>query len=224
VAGIPREVSDQVVGSAEHAYALGLWCADSYWWSSSIGISNIDPELAVRFARYLVTVLGADRLRVRIYEVPGRPADERVLGLTEKISIRPAFKMTHTAYHVYVNSRPLVRRFMSDRARLEDVITAPNLGPYFAGRFDGDGSWGSRPRIAYTTRLEAEADSRLLKQAGIDRTSVLAYDKARTFCVYIQRAELDRFRSLIERWSWKLVTHPVETAMASPLGGILSNL
>ena len=34
------------------AYILGLWCADSYWWSSSIGLSNIDPDLINRFREF----------------------------------------------------------------------------------------------------------------------------------------------------------------------------
>jgi intein-encoded DNA endonuclease-like protein len=221
---IPREVSDQVVGTADQAYVLGLWCADSYWWSSSIGISNVEPELVVRFAAYLRGLLDPERLRIRVYEVKGDPPDTRVLALTTKISIRPAGKARRTAYHAYVNSRALVRRFQAQKARLEEVIPEAFIGPYFAGRFDGDGSWGSRPRVAYTTREEAEVDARMLARAKVHRTSVLTYRDAGTVCVYIHRSELDRFRHLIEPWSWKMVVHPVETAMASLAGGTPPNL
>ena len=29
----------------EGFYILGLWCADSYWWGSSIGLSNTNIDL-----------------------------------------------------------------------------------------------------------------------------------------------------------------------------------
>jgi hypothetical protein len=198
---IPREVFDGFVRDAEHAYALGLWCADGYWWSSSIGISSVEPELVVRFGNYLMTELPQDRLRLRIYEV-GEP-DGRVLALTDKISRRPAFKMKRTAYHLYVNSRPLVRTFFSKRERLEEVPDG-FLGPYFAGRFDGDGCWGDTPRIAYTSREEAVTDAKLLVRAGICRTSVLFYEKANEYCIYVQRPEWERFDRLIAPYSWKV--------------------
>lgn len=200
---IPREVFDGFVRDADHAYALGLWCADGYWWSSSIGISNVEPELVVRFSDYLVSELPQERLRLRIYEVPDDPPDERVLALTDKVSIRPASKMKRTAYHLYVNSRPLVRHFFADKARLCE-IPGIFLGPYFTGRFDGDGSWGTTPRIAYTTREEAEVDRSLLVRAGISLTSVLFYERAHEYCIYVQRPEWRNFRDLMRSHSWKV--------------------
>jgi hypothetical protein len=199
---IPREVNDALVSDAEHAYALGLWCADSYWWSSSIGLSNVEPELIVRFGCYLSKLLSSDRVRVRIYKVEGCPPDDRVLALTEKVSVRPAFKMRRTAYHVYVNSRPLVRTFFSLRENLRSMPTS-SLGSYFGGRFDGDGSFGTTPRIAYTTEAEALVDTELLARAGVVQTSVLHYAKASEYCIYIHKADWKRFDRLIEDHSWK---------------------
>jgi hypothetical protein len=213
---IPREVSNLVLHDAGEAYALGLWCADSYWWSSSIGISNVQPELVIRFARFLCTVLPPERLRLRVYEVPGDSPDARVLELTSSVSIRPPVKMKRTAYHLYVNSRPLVRSFFVARERVGE-IPVDLIAPYLAGRFDGDGSIGDTPRIAYTTQAEAETDCRLLEALDVRRTSVLYYVKANEYCVYIHKADYARFERLIAPWSWK-VAHPVETAMAS-LGG-----
>jgi hypothetical protein len=188
-------VNEDFVRDADDAYALGLWCADSYWWSSSIGLSNVEPELIARFGEYLGKVLSPDRVRVRAYQVPDTPLDERVLRLTTKLSVRPAFKMRQTAYHVYVNSRPLVRRFFLARERLADLDPLW-VGPYIAGRFDGDGSFGTRVRIAYTTRTEAELDARLLSAAGIDKTSVLYYSKANEYCTYIHGCQVKLFGSL----------------------------
>ena len=196
-------MNDAFVRDADHAYALGLWCADGYWWSSSIGISNVEPELVVRFARYLSGVLSPDRLRLRIYRVDSDPPDERVLQLTDKVSICPSSKMKRTAYHLYVNSRPLVRRFFEARERLEEIPVI-HLGPYFSGRFDGDGSWGTTPRIAYTRREETETDSALLARAGIDRTSVLFYEKANEYCIYVHRPDWSKFEQLMRARSWKV--------------------
>jgi hypothetical protein len=214
VTAIPREVSEVFVKDADDAYALGLWCADSYWWSSSIGLSNVEPELILRFSAYLVKALGPDRIRLRIYEVPGNGIDERLLLLTERVSIRPPFKMKHTAYQVYVNSRPLVRRFFEARRRLAE-LDSKWVGPYIAGRFDGDGSFGTRVRIAYTTKQEAQVDSQLLCAAGIERTSILHYARANEYCVYIHDSDRKSFIDLIRPYSWKASLHPLETEMAS---------
>ena len=200
---IPREVFDGFVKDAEHAYALGLWCADGYWWSSSIGISNVEPELVVRFASHLSGELSPDRLRLRVYRVEGVEPDPRVLELTKRVTVCPAFKMKRTAYHLYVNSHPLTRRFFLDRERLLEMPTG-YLGAYFAGRFDGDGSWGTTPRIAYTTEAEAHVDSSLLARAEVVNTSVLFYKKANEYCIYIQRPDWERFEDLLRTRSWKV--------------------
>lgn len=196
-------MSDLVARDADDAYALGLWCADGYWWSSSIGLSNVEPDLIEKFGRYLTETLCPDRLRLRIYKVPGHSPDKRLLALTTRVSFRPASKMRRTAYHVYVNSRPLLRQFLQARERVED-LPLRLIGPYFAGRFDGDGCLGSTPRIAYTKRVEAETDKRLLAIVGVQRTSVLHYSRVNEFCVYIHRADLNRFLELIRSYSWKI--------------------
>jgi hypothetical protein len=199
---IPREVDDAFVRDAADAYALGLWCADGYWWSSSIGISNTDPELVLRFADHLVRITAPERLRLRVYEVVGQPPDPRIVVLCPNVSVRPAFKMKHTAYHLYVNSRSLVRTFFSAREHLGSIPTH-HIGPCLAGRFDGDGTFGATPRIAYATETEARLDCVLLARAGVRQTSVLHYKKACEYCIYIKRASLDGFVSLIEPHSLK---------------------
>lgn len=196
------EVDDALVRDADEAYALGLWCADSYWWSSSIGLSNVEPELVLRFAAFLTGAVGADRLRLRIYQVDGSAIDQRVLELTDRVTICRPYKMKRTAYQIYVNSRPLLRKFVDLRERLGS-LSVEMIGPYVAGRFDGDGSLGSRVRIAYTTQAEAEVDQRLLAQAGIDKTSVLYYSSSNDFCVYFHKAGEVTLKLLLAPYSWK---------------------
>jgi hypothetical protein len=203
---IPREVDDAHVGDDEHAYALGLWCADGYWWSSSIGLSNIDPELILRFGKFLYSKLPRERICLRVYLVSESKPDSRILEQTDRVSIRPSFKMKHTAYHLYVNSRPLLRAFRSARELLSE-LPDQYVGPYLAGRFDGDGCLGITPRIAYTTRREAEIDLELLAQAGINEASIFHYRKASEFCIYIHKANWRRFRELLEPHSIKVERH-----------------
>lgn len=47
----------------EDAYILGLWCADSYWWSSSIGLSNADIDLIERFRKFLSSHFSEERIK-----------------------------------------------------------------------------------------------------------------------------------------------------------------
>lgn len=216
---IPREVSEVQVKDADDAYALGLWCADSYWWSSSVGLSNVEPALIQRFAAYLVDRLDRERLRLRIYQVASEPVDPISASITEKVSVRPSHRMKRTAYHVYVNSRPLLRWFRQARDSIPS-LPIQLIGPYVAGRFDGDGNLGSRVRIAYTTRSEAETDAKLLSAAGVAYLSVLYYSKTNEYCIYIHKRNEEDFVRLISPFSWKTSLHPVETEMASLDGDV----
>lgn len=195
-------MDDALVRDATDAYSLGLWCADGYWWSSSIGLSNTEPELIVRFGSCLLKDFSRDRLRLRIYKRPEDIPDPRVLALTDRVSVRPPFKMKRIAYHVYVNSRPLVRRFFRERSRIAQ-IDKRFVGAYIAGRFDGDGTFGVTPRIVYRSESEAEVDSFLLTSTGITGNSVLFYKKANEYCIYIHKAFQEGFGHLMMPFSWK---------------------
>lgn len=189
-------------GDEKEAYALGLWCADGYWWSSSIGLTNTEPQLVTRFGKYLESMLGTDRIRMRVYLVEGDLPDPHVLSITERVTLKPAYKMQRTAYQIYVNSRPLLRRFRDLR---EEVPTIPPelIGAYLGGRVDGDGTLGVTPRIAYATSREAKRDLALLEDRDIIG-SVLYYKKANEYCVYLQKPTLGQFLDLIGPFSWKL--------------------
>jgi hypothetical protein len=121
----------------EDAYILGLWCADSYWWSNSIGLSNTDLSLVKRFRRFLRNFFPNDRIRFN-------------------------------RNHLFVNSRPLLREFVSAKNNLEKLKKKGILKAYFAGRFDGDGSIDKNLRndcrIVYGKESEAITDKMLLKR------------------------------------------------------------
>lgn len=111
--------------------------------------------------------------------------------------------MKRTTYHLYVNSRPVLRAFLAEKQALAR-LGEDKVGAYFAGRFDGDGCWGSTPRIAYSTHEEAIVDQALLCKVGLGQTSVYRYAKANQFCLYIKKSGWSNFRKLIGSHSWKL--------------------
>lgn len=51
------------ISSKKDAYILGLWCADKYWWSSSIGLSNTDSDLLAIFRKFLRKHFPEDRIK-----------------------------------------------------------------------------------------------------------------------------------------------------------------
>lgn len=48
-------------------YILGLWLADKYWWGSSVGLSNTDERLILRFTRWLLQYYPPERVKLKVY-------------------------------------------------------------------------------------------------------------------------------------------------------------
>jgi len=163
--------------SEKDAYILGLWCADSYWWTSSIGLSNTDPDLVEIFRKFLKRFFLGNRIKFN-------------------------------RNHLFVNSRPLLREFISAKNRLDDLKDTKIIRAYLAGRFDGDGSIDKNLRndcrIVYGRKSEAEKDKEFLKKIDISNVKVYYYKTARTFCLYISRYEVKKFLESISPYSVKL--------------------
>ena len=161
----------------EDAYILGLWCADSYWWASSIGLSNTDSALIERFRKFLKRFFPESRIKFN-------------------------------RNHLFVNSRPLLREFISAKNNLDALRGIKVIRAYIAGRFDGDGSLDKNLRndcrIVYGRKTEAEKDREFLKRIGITNTKIYRYKSANTFCLYISRYEARRFIESILSYSSKL--------------------
>ncbi len=159
------------------SYILGLWCADGYWWSSSIGLSNVDLDLINVYRKFFKNIFPENRIRFN-------------------------------RNHLFVNSRPLLREFISARKNLEKLENENIIKAYFAGRFDGDGSVDknlrSDCRIVYSNKKEAEIDKKLLEKIGIDNTKIYYYRTAKTFCLYISRYQANKFLENIYSYSIKL--------------------
>jgi len=211
-----------VVEDSSEAYALGLWCADGYHRTSSFGLSNIDLRLIQRFAKYLLKNFAYERLRLRVY-IPTAYIERLPSNLDKicsKISCLKVKKARHISYQIYVNSRPLLRRFKGFKARLE-LLANDEIIAYFAGRFDGDGSVASDfrrdLRIVYSNIEEANKDKQLLSKVRGYKTRIYRYNKANTYCLYVSRNDARNFLQDILPFSQKMRTLcPVETEGASP--------
>lgn len=179
----------------DHAYVLGLWCADGYHRTSSIGLSNISPDLIEKFRLFLVKIFPPERLRLRVYRLAINLEDSLRFGI-EKISILSSKKARHTAYHVYVNSRSLLREFQRAKIAEKIFLNPENGWAYMAGRFDGDGTIGKDLkrdlRISYTTYEDAKMDLDLLNNLGLN-PKIYRYETSHTFVVYIPRSESRMF-------------------------------
>ena len=191
---------DNTVGSANtdfcnfaidrnKAYIIGLWCADGYHRTSSIGISNTDIDLVNKFRDFFLDLFSGARLKMRIYN------PDNFLRRTK-------------AYHLYVNSRPLLRKFREFKENPVRFISQDFIAPYFAGRFDGDGSVAKDfyrdCRIVYSKHEEAKKDKDLLEILDFRLAKIYTYKKAKTFCLYISRMETNKFLSMIYPYSVRL--------------------
>lgn len=194
----------------QDAYILGLWCADGYHRSSSIGLSNIDVRLIKIFSDFLVKVLSKERLRLRIYHskiitnslvLPIRISTKKVSNLISK-------KSKHVAYHVYVNCRPLLREFKKAKNDIKIFEDNDISWAYLAGRFDGDGSVDKNLRndlrIVYSNLEDANKDYELIKLLGLTKTKIYHYRTSSTYCIYVSRYDSKTFLQGILPYSVKL--------------------
>ena len=77
--------------TAEDFYILGLWLADGYWRSSSIGLTSVTPLLIDKFTNFLSRVAPAHPIKKRVYPV------------------KEGSKRKQLAVQVYINNRYLTR-------------------------------------------------------------------------------------------------------------------
>lgn len=161
----------------EEAYILGLWCADSYWWSSSIGLSNTDSDLIKRFRKFLRTYFPEERIKFN---------DNHLF-----VNSRPLLREFIAAKNSLENlkSTKVIRAYLAGR---------------FDGDGSIDKNLRSDCRIVYGKKSEAEKDREFLKRIDIRNVKVYHYKSAKTFCLYISRYEAKKFIESILPYSWKL--------------------
>lgn len=154
--------------TAEDYYILGLWLADGYWRSSSIGLTSVDPRLIKRFEQFLIRIAPSYPIKKRIYLPTGQNKRKQV------------------AVQIYINCRSLTRLFMSHKTGAL-IIPSKLLLPYLSGRIDGDGhidqKYRSGIRIAYSNLEDAVRDQELFGKTNV---SLYHYQSARTYVLYLK--------------------------------------
>ncbi len=168
------------------AYILGLWLADGYWRSSSIGLTSVNPKLIDKFSKFLLKVAPSHPLKKRIYEV------------------KKGEKRKQTAVQVYVNNRPLTRLFMSTKTG-DLNVSSKNLLAYLAGRIDGDGHVDTKHRsgirIAYSSNEDAVRDQKMFGETNV---RLYQYTQAGTYVLYLKKHFRERISKEIKKFSLKL--------------------
>jgi len=156
------------------SYIIGLWLGDGYWWGSSIGLTNTKLHLIQIFRNFLETLkFQKERVKMSVYTGNGNLTSKDKQYLSELLNIPEnnikSYKFSkgdRIVYILYVNSRPLKRKFEEIKRNLEDFINSPeSLLEYLAGRIDADGNFElnkNRIRISYTTKAEAERDAKMI--------------------------------------------------------------
>lgn len=172
--------------SAEDYYILGLWLADGYWYSSSIGLTSVNSRLIDRFTKFLFKINPNFKIKKRTYKPNGINKHKQI------------------AIQVYVNNRPLTRLFMSMKTGVLK-IPSKHLLAYLAGRIDGDGhidsKYRSGIRIAYSSNEDALRDQLLFGETNV---SLYQYKTAKTFVLYLKKHYRDIILSKLKLYSVKL--------------------
>lgn len=186
--------------TAEDYYCLGLWLADGYWWSSSIGLSSTNKIFLARFEKFLKKVCPTHPIKERFY----KPME--------------GYKRRLIAKHVYVNSRPLTREFMEIKYIDELAVPLKFIPSYLAGRIDGDGHVDKKHRtgirIVYGNKEDAVRDLCLLKKLNDNPASLYRYERANTWVLYFKKSFLNIIQPKIAKFAYKLnIYSPVETSV-----------
>ena len=172
----------------EDAYILGLWCADGYWWASSVGLSNVDTDLLNRFKKFLKKRFPEERIKFNNHHlyVNSRPLLREFVVAKENLE--------------RMKDKEIIKSYLAGR---------------FDGDGPIDKNLRSDCRIVYGRKKEAEIDKKLLRKVGIKKTKIYHYRTARTFCLYISRYEAGKFLESIYPYSSKIQKYqrlyPVET-------------
>lgn len=159
------------------AYILGLWCADSYWWSSSVGLSNTDSDIMRKFRTFLERFFPKERIKHNRNHL--------------FVNSRPLLREFRQA------------RWSLGNLRKKELISAYFAGR-FDGDGSVDKDLKKDCRIVYGGREEAQTDKFLLRRIGFKRGAIYYYKSARTFCLYISRYESKKFLKGILPYSVKL--------------------
>jgi intein/homing endonuclease len=162
-----------------NSYILGLFRADGYTRTGTFGVTNRNPEILKRAGAILSNFGQAKWI-----------ADEK------------------GPLRVYVSSRPRKREFDRIMQQTERKLTQNKnlIAAYFAGKYDGDGSYWKKERlrfkITYGKPKDFLSDQKLLLSLGIS-SIIREYKNANAFDLEISSSNALAFFGLIRKFSIK---------------------
>ena len=159
------------------AYILGLWCADSYWWASSIGLSSTNPDLIEAFRKFLKRFFPEKRIK---------------------------FSRNHLFVNSRPLLREFRKAKDNLESLKKETIIKSYFAGRFDGDGSIDKNLRNDCRIVYGRKSEAEIDKEILRRIGISKAKIYYYKSAKTFCLYISRYEAKKFLENIMSHSLKL--------------------
>ncbi len=159
------------------AYILGLWCADSYWRASSIGLSNTNPDLIEAFRKFLKRFFPEKRIK---------------------------FSRNHLFVNSRPLLREFRKAKDNLESLKKETIIKSYFAGRFDGDGSIDKNLRNDCRIVYGRKSEAEIDKEILRRIGISKAKIYYYKSAKTFCLYISRYEAKKFLENIMSHSLKL--------------------
>ncbi len=192
----------------KHKYIIGLWCADGYHRTSSVGLTNCNVKLIWKFYNFFKKAnYSNERIKLRIYRPLNRNIDNLLAEKIRNYKIYPNKNGKLVAYQIYVNDRKLLYNFKKSKKLIRNLDNKTDIYSYVSGRFDGDGSISNNlvndMRIVYGNEQETKTDQGLLKKLNLD-TRVYYYKSAGTYCLYFTIDTAKKAISEMKKYSIKI--------------------
>jgi len=194
------------------AYILGLWAGDKYWRASSIGISNTNLKLLKAFKQFFMeNGFPKERIKLSVYvpenfEISSINRKIDFLALEdENIKFYKLKKGPNPTFILYVNSRPLKRKFFETLQNLEIHIKSKKEAiMYMAGMFDADGHFDkqkNRIRMCYSNENSAIKEQNMISEMVGIKPKLKFYKSANEWILDFSGKDFSEINSEILKYS-----------------------
>ncbi|OGD09080.1 hypothetical protein A2397_00785 [Candidatus Amesbacteria bacterium RIFOXYB1_FULL_44_23] len=163
--------------TSDDYYILGLWLADGYWRTSSIGLTSVTDDLIERFKEFLINNFPERTIKHGKYCV--------YINMRALVRIFMKFKSGDL-----VIPKKFIPAYFAGRIDGDGHV---------------DRKHRSGIRIAYGDEFDARRDESLLLAYQENSVSVYRYKTARTWVIYLRKNFLQAILPKLSLYSWKLL-------------------
>jgi hypothetical protein len=181
---LPVKKQDNTEGStvftlktSDDYYILGLWLADGYWRTSSIGLTSVTDDLIERFKKFLMNNFPERNIKYGKHCV--------YINMRSLVRIFMKFKSGDL-----IVPREFILAYLAGRIDGDGHV---------------DRKHRSGIRIAYGSEFDAKRDESLLLAYQSNSVSLYRYKTARTWVIYLRKNFLQDILSKLSLYSWKLL-------------------